>query len=242
MNGVLSARLSELGATSPPTMLEHEKGYVAAYAPEPKIEKLTEGLGSKWEILDNGFKFFPSILASHAAIQATLDVVTSNNLAPADIVALTNETYNTVKTHFSAKTVTTQMGARVSVPYCIAAAALDRAVGPQQFTAERVMARDVQTLLANTDVIADPELDKLYPDKFPARVTAKLRDGRTFTSIKYFPKGDPQEPLTPAEIEAKFLANASARYQDADARRLVTMIRGLGSTSDTAPLFALLGG
>ncbi len=79
-NGVLSARLAALGATSPPTMLEHEKGYLNAYSLEPKAGALTAGLGNEWEILQNGFKFFPSILASHAAIQATLDVVTKHDI------------------------------------------------------------------------------------------------------------------------------------------------------------------
>ena len=45
-NGVLSARLAALGATSPPTMLEHEKGYVQAFSLEPKVAALTEGLGT----------------------------------------------------------------------------------------------------------------------------------------------------------------------------------------------------
>ena len=56
----------------------------------------------------------------------------------ADIAAITNETYATVASHFSAKTVTTAMGARVSVPYCVAVAALDREVGQAQFAPERV--------------------------------------------------------------------------------------------------------
>lgn len=169
-NGVLSARLAELGGTSPPTILEHEKGYLNAYSLEPNAAALTRGLGTEWEILQNGFKFFPSILASHAAIQATLAVVTKYDLKPGDIASITNETYATVKSHFSAKSVTTAMGARVSVPYCCAVAALDRAVGQAQFGSERVMRADVQSLLAKTEVIADLELTKLYPAKFPARV------------------------------------------------------------------------
>ena len=181
-NGVLSARLAALGATSPPTMLEHEKGYVQAFSLEPKAAALTEGLGQTWEILQNGFKFFPSILASHAAIQATLDVVGAHDVKAADIAAITNETYATVASHFSAKTVTTAMGARVSVPYCVAVAALDREVGQAQFAPERVARRDVQDLLARTDVVAVPELTKLYPEKFPARVTLTLRDGRKLTA------------------------------------------------------------
>lgn len=239
-NGVLSARLAALGATSPPTMLEHEKGYLQAFSLGPKAAALTEGLGRTWEILQNGFKFFPSILASHAAIQATLDVVGAHDVKASDIAAITNETYATVASHFSAKTVTTAMGARVSVPYCVAVAALDREVGQAQFAPERAARADVQDLLARTDVVAVPELTALYPEKFPARVTVTLCDGRKLTATRYFPKGDPQEPLTPDEIEAKFMANASARLAKDRADELVRLIRGLPSLEDVSRLSALL--
>jgi 2-methylcitrate dehydratase PrpD len=239
-NGVLSARLAEAGGTSPPAVLEHEKGYLNAYSLEPKAEALTKGLGATWEILENGFKFFPSILASHAAIQATLDVVTSNNLAAGEIASVVNETYATVKSHFSAKTVTTGMGARVSVPYCCAVAALDRAVGQAQFAPERVMRDDVQRLLANTEVVAVDALTAQYPTKFPARVTVTLKDGRAFTSQRDFPKGDPQDPLTPGEIEAKFLDNAAARYSAGEARELARLIKTLPESRDLRPLWKKL--
>jgi 2-methylcitrate dehydratase PrpD len=240
LNGILSAQMAALGCTSPPGILEHPKGYLAAFSLEPKLAALTAGLGTKWEILENGFKFFPSILASQAPIQATLAVVTKHDLNPADIVRITNETYTTVKTHFSAKDVSTQMGARVSVPYCCAVAALDRAVGPAQFAPARVLADDVQRLLANTDVIADAELTKLYPTKFPARVTVTLRDGRTFTEQRDFPKGDPQDPLTPEEISAKFAANVAGRHSAETAARIITLIRDLPRSDRCDELLQLI--
>ena len=240
-NGVLSARLARAGGTAPPTMLEHEKGYVQAFSLEPDLSALTRRLGAEWEILQNGFKYFPSILASHAPIQATLAVVTKYDLRPEDIASITNETYNTVKTHFSETLVTTSMGARVSVPYCCAVAALDRKVGQAQFTQERVSRPDVQRLLAYTEVVADPELNKLYPAKFPARVTVRTKDGRSFTEMREFPKGDPQEPLTPSEIEAKFLDNVADRFDARTARDAVARIRGLGDRGSAKPLAALLG-
>jgi 2-methylcitrate dehydratase PrpD len=239
-NGVLSARLAAAGGTAPPTMLEHEKGYVNAFSLEPDLAALTAGLGTDWEILQNGFKYFPSILASHAPIQATLAVVTRHDLKPDEIVAITNETYNTVRSHFSAKSVSTSMGARVSVPYCCAVAALDRKVGQAQFAHERVMRDDVQRLLAATDVIADPELDKLYPARFPARVTVRTRDGRSWTEMREFPKGDPQDPLSRAEIEAKFFDNVSGRFDQGTAREIVSRVRDLGNPGSAAPLLALL--
>lgn len=239
-NGVLSARLAELGGTSPPTMLEHEKGYLNAYSLEPDAAALTRGLGRDWEILQNGFKFFPSILASHAAIQATLAVVSEHNIKPDSIASITNETYATVKSHFSAKAVTTPMGARVSVPYCCAVAALDGAAGQAQFSAERVISPDVQSLLARTEVVADAELTTLYPAKFPARVTVTLRSGQRLTATRDFPKGDPQVPLTPAEIEQKFLDNASARFSRSQGGEIVALVRGLAGLGDATGLLSLL--
>ena len=241
-NGILSARLAAAGGTAPPTMLEHEKGYVNAYSLEPKPEALTKGLGREWEILQNGFKLFPSILAGHAAIQATLAAVMENDVKPHEIASITNETYNTVRSHFSAKTVTTSMGARVSVPYCCAVAAIDRAVGQAQFALDRVLRADVQALLANTEVVADAELNKLYPAKFPARVTVMTKGGRRFTVHRDYPKGDPQEPLTPAEIEAKFLDNVAGRVSKAAAKEMVTRVRSLGEGGTVTPLMELLKG
>ncbi len=96
------------------------------------------------------------------------------------------------------------MAARVSVPYCVAVAALDRKVGQAQFAADRVAAADVRDLLARTEVVAVPELTALYPEKFPARVTITLRNGEKLTAMRNFPTGDPQQPLSAAELEAKF--------------------------------------
>jgi 2-methylcitrate dehydratase PrpD len=240
-NGILSARLALLGATSPPTMLEHEKGYINAFSLEPNAGALTRGLGSDWEILQNGFKYFPSILASHGAIQATLAAVGDNDIKPADIASLMLETYSTVKSHFSSKDVSTRMGARVSVPYCMAIAAIDRTVGQRQFAPDRIDDPAVRALLANTEVVADTDLTKLYPAKFPARVTVTLNNGSKVQAYRDFPKGDPQDPLTPAEIESKFLDNVSGRHDAAAGREIVRLIRTLPSLDDLTPLFALLG-
>ena len=133
----------------------------------------------------------------------------------------------------------TPMGARVSAPYFCAVAALDRQEGQAQFAQGRVMREDVQRLLASTDVVADPELDKLYPSKFPARVTVRTRDGRSFTEIRDFPKGDPQEPLTPSEIETRFLDNVSVRFDVRASREIVARVRGLSESGSAEALLAL---
>lgn len=239
-NGILSAQLAQLGATSPPSILEHPKGYLNAYCTEPKPQELVKGLGTEWEILQNGFKYFPSILASHSPIQATLAIVQKHAIDPAQIARITNETYNTVKSHFSNKDVSTVMAARVSVPYCIAIAAVDGKLTQAQFSPARIDDPLVRAVLAHTEVIADAELNKLYPDKFPARVTITLKNGASFQETVLFPKGDPQDPLSAAELEAKFHANAQALLGTARSGELLQAIYALPHAPNVDQLSALL--
>jgi 2-methylcitrate dehydratase PrpD len=239
---VLSAQLARLGATSPPGILEHPKGYLAAFSLEPKPEALTAGLGTEWEILQNGFKYFPSILASHSPIQATLAIVNRHPVDPRRIARITNETYRTVATHFSSKEVGSVMAARVSVPYCIAVAAVDRRLTQAQFAPGRIGDPLVRQVLERTEVVADEALDRLYPDKFPARVTITLDDGQSFTETVLIPKGDPGAPLSDQELEDKFRANCAGRMDAARTDRLRDAILGLPDAPSVAPLLGLLTG
>ena len=236
LNGILSAQMAALGATSPPGILEHPKGYLAAFSLEPKAAALTAGLGTEWEILQNGFKYFPSILASHSPIQATLAIVAKHKPDPKRIVSITNETYDTVKSHFSNKDVTTLMGARVSVPYCIAAAAVDGELTQRQFAAGRVHDALIRQVLARTEVVPDAELNKLYPAKFPARVTITLDDGTKLTETVLLPKGDPGAPLSDDELEAKYRDNAEPLLGKAGAAALRDAIWRLDGAPDMAEL------
>jgi 2-methylcitrate dehydratase PrpD len=236
LNGILSAQMAALGATSPPGILEHPKGYLAAFSLEPKAAALTAGLGTEWEILQNGFKYFPSILASHSPIQATLAIVAKHKPDPKRIVSITNETYDTVKSHFSNKDVTTLMGARVSVPYCIAAAAVDGELTQRQFAAGRVHDPLIRQVLARTEVVPDAELNKLYPAKFPARVTITLDDGTKLTETVLLPKGDPGAPLSDDELEAKYRDNAEPLLGKGGAMALRDAIWRLDDAPDVAAL------
>jgi len=240
LNGVLSAQLARLGATSPPGILEHPKGYLAAFSLEPKPEALVAGLGTDWEILQNGFKYFPSILASHSPIQATLALVNRHPIDPRRIARITNETYRTVTTHFSSKDVGSVMAARVSVPYCIAVAAVDRVLGQAQFAPARIGDPLVRQVLARTEIIADKALDQLYPANFPARVTITLDSGEAFTETVLLPKGDPGAPMSDQELADKFRGNCTAMLASSQVERLREAILRLPEAASVAELTKLL--
>jgi len=227
MNGVLAAMLAELGATSPPDILGHAKGYLAAYSLEPKPQALTAGLGEQWEILSNGFKLYPSILASHSPIGASLKIASRDRPSAGRIQSVAVNTYATVKSHFSNKDIRTSMAARLSVPYCVAAALVDGEITQAQFSPERFNDPVIRSLLKKVEIEVDPELSPLYPQKFPARVAVTMNDGKVYEETVLHPKGDPSNPLSPEELTSKFRGNLKDVLSDEQTALLSAMIDDL---------------
>ena len=58
-------------------------------------------------------------------------------------------------------------------------------------------------------MIADPEIDALFPGVKRARVTITTASGEKHSAETDFAKGAPENPLTDEEIVAKFRANAT---------------------------------
>jgi len=241
-NGLFSALAAEIGATAPPTMLEHTRGYSYAYCfEEPKLDNLVRRLGTDWEVvLQNSLKPYPSLAASHSPMDCIIRMVKEHNIKPSDIKKVTNRTYNTVASHFSNYDPQTVMAARLSVPYCCAVTAATGAGGMEQFTEETIFDSTVREVLAKVEIIADPELNKLYPEKFPAVVTIDLNDGRSFTEKQYYPTGDPNNPIPPEGLKDKFRGLAKGAIDDDKIEKVIALMDRLEEVEDISDLVSLL--
>jgi len=113
---------------------------------------------------------------------------------------------------------------------------VDRALTQAQFSPARIDDKLVRKVLARTEVIADPALDALYPEKFPARVTIRMDDGTAFQETVMLPKGDPGNPLSPDEIAEKFRANCAGVLKPVQTEQLLTAIRALPEAANTDTL------
>jgi 2-methylcitrate dehydratase PrpD len=232
-NGVMAGVAAYLGATAPPTMLEHERGYSYAYCFEaPKLEKLDADLGVKYEILENVPKPWPSLLASHPPIEAVLFLLKKHGIKAGDIAKITERTYNTVKSHFSNYDPKTTMAARLSVPYCIAVAAATGDADLAAFTMPVIESREVRSMLEKVEIIADPELNSMYPQKFPAVVTIDTKDGKSYKHEVYYPKGDVKNPFTTEEFEGKFKLLVSPALGEKRASEIVGACNELDQVKD----------
>jgi 2-methylcitrate dehydratase len=95
-----------------------------------------------------------------------------------------------------------------SLPYVIAAALVDRQVTPLQFTPEKIHDPAIRAQLKKVEVVADPEIEKVFPELQRVVVTIHASGGRKFERQLDYPKGDPRNPLSDREITEKFNALA----------------------------------
>jgi 2-methylcitrate dehydratase len=212
-SGVVAALLAEKGYSGPEHVIDGKEGLVQCMGPEWKLDILEEGLGDGYRITQCGMKAFPTEALTHAPISCTLDIIKENDLAPdqvekvhirslaraADILADPSK--------YDPRTKET---ADHSLPYVIAAAVADRQVTPLQFTDEKIMDPKIRAQLEKVEVVADPEIEALFPELQRVIVKVVTTDGRELTKQIDYPKGDPRNPLTDQEIEEKFDALAEA--------------------------------
>jgi 2-methylcitrate dehydratase len=99
-----------------------------------------------------------------------------------------------------------------SIPYCTAAALMDGDITDAQFEATRFRDLELLALVARVQVHRDAELNKRYPRGIPNRLTVTLTDGRQLVKEVEFPRGHARNPMSDAEVEAKFRRLVEPRY------------------------------
>jgi len=210
-SGVIGALLAEKGYTGPEHIIDGKEGLTHALGPEWKLELLTEGLGESYRITQCGMKAYPSEALTHAPISCVLELVKQHDLKPDQITKVHIRSLARAADILSDPSKYdphTKETADHSLPYVVAAAIVDRAVTPVQFAEKKIMDPTIRAQLRKVEVVADPEIEKLFPALQRVIVTIHTTDGCEHTKQIDYPKGDPRNPLTDAEIEEKFDALA----------------------------------
>ena len=211
--GVIAALMAREGYSGPVEVLEGKEGlFEVLNNVEWHPEVLLDGLGEQFLITRCGYKAFPTEALTHQPISAALQIRQEHHLAPDQIAEVLVET--TVRgadilsdpSKYKPKTRET---ADHSLPYVIAAALADGAVLPSSFSDEKLQDPVIWDLLGKINVVADPEIDALFPRVKRARVSITTTTGEKYTAQVDHAKGSPENPLTDEELVAKFRANAS---------------------------------
>jgi 2-methylcitrate dehydratase len=242
-SGVFAALLAERGYTGPEHVIDGKEGLVHCLGPEWKLNILTDGLGESWRITQCGMKFFPTEALTHAPISAVLDLVKDNDLHPENVEKIQIRSLARAADILSDPSKYdphTKETADHSLPYVIAAALAERQVTPAQFEMKKIMDPTIRAQLKKVEVVADPEIEKVFPALQRVIVNITTTDGRNFSKQLDYPKGDPRNPLSDAEIEEKFSALADGVLSAKAQKKLIDAIWNLEKVGLVSKLMALM--
>lgn len=242
-SGVLAALMAEKGYTGPEHVIDGKEGLTHCFGPEWKLNLLTDGLGDSWRITQCGMKFFPTEALTHAPISAVLDLVKENALKPDDVTKIQIRSLARAADILSDPSKYdphTKETADHSLPYVIAAALAERQVTPVQFTMEKIMDPTIRAQLKKVEVVADPEIEKVFPALQRVIVNITTTDGRTLSKQLDYPKGDPRNPLSDQEIEEKFAALAEGVLSTSAQKKLKDAIWNLENIDSVSKLMSLM--
>jgi 2-methylcitrate dehydratase len=242
-SGMLAALLAEKGYTGPEHVVDGKEGLTHCFGREWKLNVLTDGLGETWRITQCGMKAFPTEALTHTPISAVLDIVKSNDLKPDQVRKVQIRSLARAADILSDPSKydpRTKETADHSLPYVIAAAIADRQVTPVQFEMAKIMDPVIRAQLKKVEVVADPEIEKVFPALQRVIVNLTTTDGRTFTKQLDYPKGDPRNPLSDAEVEEKFAALAEGVLSGSAQKKLKDAIWNLEKVVSVTKLMALM--
>jgi 2-methylcitrate dehydratase PrpD len=171
-----------------------------------------------------------------AAIDGALAVQAALGATAEDIAAVRIGSYRAAVEVSGIEDPRTPAEARFSIKYVVAHALRRGSVRLAAFEPEPLRDAATRALMQRINASIDPELDAAFPAQRAARVEIETRDGRSHALLQPTRKGDPDAPLSDAELEAKYLELAGPVLGETRARDLLEQLW----TLERAPAGALL--
>jgi 2-methylcitrate dehydratase PrpD len=226
-SGVTGALLASDGFTGAPAMLVEDAGTVHLWA----------DLGSRWRILEQYFKPHPVCRWAQPAIEAMLNLRRRHDVRPERIECIRVETFHEAA-RLAARTPATTEEAQYSLPFPVAAAAVRGRVGAEEIAPEAFTDSLILRLSRSVELTECAEFNARFPAERWARVTLLLDDGTSLTSDPTTTRGDPDSPLSPAEMTGKFRELANPVLGETRAGRLEALVAALHESA--SPEMALM--
>ena len=211
--GVRAAMLAQTGYSGPVEVFEGKEGvFEVLNTVTWDANQLLDGLGKTFLITECGYKAFPTEALTHQPITAVLELRKEHRIDPhavTEILVKTTTRGADILSDPSKYRPTTKETADHSLPYCVAVATAKGNVLPSDFRGKALKDPLVWELLPKIKVVADPEIDALFPKVKRAIVTITTEDGKRYTKQEDFAKGQAERPLTDEELTSKFRSNAA---------------------------------
>lgn len=249
MAALLSVQLSSKGVRGAQNSFDGEDGFFRVYLRNMvDREALLAGLGERFELENLSYKPYPCCRFNHSPIGAALELRARVG-DPARIrrirVGVNKQAYEAVCTPVDVrKAPRTIVQAQFSIPYTVATALIDGAVGLIHFNEQALQRPEVLALAAKVEGYVDEGIERRAGRGVtPALVEVELEDGSSQAMHLDLPAGGVERPMSVADFDNKaadcFRVAAQPLSDDA-ARTLRRLMDTLESQGDSRELMHAL--
>jgi 2-methylcitrate dehydratase PrpD len=239
--GLHAAALARHGVRGPERVFEGRDGFLRAHSDRPIPGHLTAGLGSEFEIVRTSVKPHACCRYIQAPIDAVLALRRSHGIRGADVehvsVGTLEAGFPIVCEPRALKIAPRSVvDAQFSLPFGVAVALEHGRASPHEYRENVLAQAAIRALMPRITPARDPALDAGFPRRWPAWVRVRLRDGTEHLARVDQPRGDPENPLSSTDLEAKVAMLLGRARDDADLATLARTVQTLDASESIVPV------
>lgn len=237
--GVMAAFLTRAGFAGPDTVFEEDAwgSFFSTFCRgNTDIAALTAGFGEKWRLDRCSFKPYATCRGTHSAIDAVDLILARNGLDVSSIAALEVDISAFQHGMCGSSRVETRAQAQMSLPYALAARLQYGKVFLAELEQDAWSAPAIRHWLERTIVRTDLSMK----DEDEPAITIVTTDGARYREVVEQPLGSPLNPLSDAQVFAKYTDLASAVLPAQRVEAILDLVMGMERQSDMRALTELL--
>ena len=206
--GVSAAYLAKDGFTGAPAITMEGNN----------LECVWSDLGSRWCIKEQYFKLYPVCRWAQPAIEAAAALLEASSIEPSDIEFVEVSTFAHAVSLGTALPQSTEE-AQYALGFPLAVYLVHKGINANHIDKDGLGDEAVASMIKRIRLKEDPAISALFPAQRLARVRIQTKSGHIHQSELIAAKGDPDSPLSDAELVAKF--NRYTTHLDADRVRSI---------------------
>lgn len=222
-NGVLAAIMASRGFSGPKKVLESREGFFNAFTDSVRLDDLQDNLGKHFAIMEVGFKPHAACRYAHGPIDLAQDAYRLDGVR-LDNVERVTVSMSRLAIRQASKPVCTNLNAAMgSTQFSVALSLASGGNGLKEYW-DGYKQADIHSSMNKVELREEPAYGL---GGRQAQVDIALKDGRKVSRSSEEPKGEPSNPLAPAELEAKFLAMTTMVIDEKQARKISDLVMSL---------------
>ncbi|HEV7846489.1 MAG TPA: MmgE/PrpD family protein [Thermoleophilaceae bacterium] len=235
--GVLAALIARAGGSGPRSVFDGRYGLYATHADGSIDPAAFEGLGDRWELARTSFKAYPACHYMHGCLDA-VEVLRGRGLPDPSLIESIEVAVPPVGIQLVLEPAAdkpaprTPYDAKFSLPWALAELITRGRLDTRSFTGEAIDDPDVVALARRVTYREGGYASA--PGAFPGSVRIVTSDGSELSAEVLHERGHRRNPMTRAQVVAKFEANAQLALAPDDVGRVVDIVLGLDDATPDA--------